>query len=307
MTLTDETRTAIDNLLADHPVVLFMKGNRQQPQCGFSAKTVSALDMLLPDYVTIDVLQYPEIRDGIKVYGNWPTIPQLYVNGELVGGSDIVLEMMASGELADTLGVEAPDPGPVEISIGEAAAAAIDQAAQEQPDMAIHLQIDAGWSHTLSLGPTGPQNVHVEAGGIRLQLDPWSAARANGLRIELEETLSGTRFAFDNPNAPPPVRQMTVHELKERMDKGKVHLIDVRDADERDKASIEGARPWNRETVEFLNSLPKDEELIFHCHTGGRSQSAAEQYRRSGYINVWNLQGGIEAWSAEIDPDQPGD
>ena len=85
---------------SNNRVVLFMKGNRQQPQCGFSAKTVSALDMLIPDYLHVNVLDHPEIRDGIKAYGNWPTIPQLYVGGELIGGSDIVLEMFESGELA---------------------------------------------------------------------------------------------------------------------------------------------------------------------------------------------------------------
>ena len=107
MPLDNETRSAIDSLLADNPVVLFMKGNRQQPQCGFSAKTVSALDMLVPEYVTIDVLQYPEIREGIKEYGNWPTIPQLYVKGELVGGCDIIQEMMQTGELAEASDAQA--------------------------------------------------------------------------------------------------------------------------------------------------------------------------------------------------------
>ena len=74
-----------------------MKGNRIQPQCGFSAKTVAALDMVLPDYLTVDVLQNPEIREGIKAYGNWPTVPQLYVAGELIGGCDIVTEMFDFG------------------------------------------------------------------------------------------------------------------------------------------------------------------------------------------------------------------
>lgn len=99
MSLDDQTRDMIAGILRDNPVILFMKGNRASPQCGFSGKTAAALDMLLPDYPTIDVLQNPEVREGIKQYGNWPTIPQLYVNGELVGGCDIVMEMYQSGEL----------------------------------------------------------------------------------------------------------------------------------------------------------------------------------------------------------------
>ena len=120
--MNQETREAIDGLLRDNRVVLFMKGNRAQPQCGFSAKTVSALDMVLTDYVTIDVLRDPEIREGIKVYGNWPTIPQLYVDGELVGGSDIVTAMFDSGELGSVLGLAEPAGNPPRIEIDAPAA-----------------------------------------------------------------------------------------------------------------------------------------------------------------------------------------
>jgi Grx4 family monothiol glutaredoxin len=110
MSLTPEIRDAIDGLLRENRVVLFMKGNRAQPQCGFSARTVEALDMILPDYEVVDVLKNPEVREGIKAYGNWPTIPQLYVAGELVGGCDIVKEMFDSGELGTLLGVTATTP-----------------------------------------------------------------------------------------------------------------------------------------------------------------------------------------------------
>src|SRR5699024_660624 len=90
MPLATATRDRIDQLLARNRVVLFMKGTRQGPQCGFSAATVDRLDALLEDYATVDVLADEDIRQGIKEYGNWPTIPQLYVDRELVGGADIV-------------------------------------------------------------------------------------------------------------------------------------------------------------------------------------------------------------------------
>lgn len=93
----------IEKILNDNKVVLFMKGSPEQPQCGFSARATAILNELGTSFHTVDVLQDEEIRQGIKVYGNWPTIPQLYVNKELVGGSDIMMEMFESGELKDAL------------------------------------------------------------------------------------------------------------------------------------------------------------------------------------------------------------
>src|SRR5690606_35700198 len=92
-------RARIEALLQANQAVLFMKGSPQAPQCGFSAKAVSALDALGADYAHVDVLADGEIREGIKAYGDWPTIPQLYIGGELVGGSDIIVQMLNSGEL----------------------------------------------------------------------------------------------------------------------------------------------------------------------------------------------------------------
>ncbi|MCC5793490.1 MAG: Grx4 family monothiol glutaredoxin [Chromatiales bacterium] len=306
MSLDPQTRQTIESLLNENPVVLFMKGNRGQPQCGFSAKAISALDMLVPDYLTIDVLQHADIREGIKAYGNWPTIPQLYVQGELIGGSDIIQEMFASGELAETLGVDVPAADAPAITLDESARETMQRALAGHPNMAIHLRIDAGWGHQLSLAAPAPGALSVELDGLRLQIDPWSATRAEGLRIELREDLTGTAFAFDNPNAPPPVRPLTVQDLSQRLDAGEpVYLFDVRRDDERAVAVIPGARPWNAETDRMIASLPKDTPLLFHCHHGSRSRAAAERYRRQGYTEVYNVEGGIDAWSTEIDPSVP--
>jgi monothiol glutaredoxin len=103
MTLDPKTRQRIDDLVKKHRVVLFMKGDRSFPQCGFSATVVQILDSLIPDYETVDVLRDPAIREGVKVYSSWPTIPQLYIDGEFQGGCDIVREMYASGELKEKL------------------------------------------------------------------------------------------------------------------------------------------------------------------------------------------------------------
>ena len=98
-----EVRDFIDTTLKDHDAVLFMKGTPEQPQCGFSGLVVQVLDHLGVDYVGVNVLQDGALREGIKVYSDWPTIPQLYLKGEFIGGADIVREMFQSGELKTAL------------------------------------------------------------------------------------------------------------------------------------------------------------------------------------------------------------
>jgi len=104
--MSDAT-SRIDELVKANDIVLFMKGTALFPQCGFSSRAVAILDRLGARYETVDVLQDPEIRQGIKAYSEWPTIPQLYVKGEFVGGSDIMMEMFESGELQQLVGAEA--------------------------------------------------------------------------------------------------------------------------------------------------------------------------------------------------------
>ncbi len=109
MSHSSSTPQRIASLVASDRVVLFMKGKPVQPQCGFSAKVVEILSQLKTPYASYDVLQDPELREGVKAYATWPTVPQLYVDGEFVGGCDIVTEMYASGELEKL--VQAPCAG----------------------------------------------------------------------------------------------------------------------------------------------------------------------------------------------------
>jgi monothiol glutaredoxin len=166
MALDSETHDTIESLIKNSNVVLFMKGTPQQPQCGFSASTISTLNMLVPDYMTINVLDHPQIRDGIKEYSNWPTIPQLYIGGELIGGNDIVQDMLKSGELADVLGIEAPRTTTPEIRVGETAIDVMKSALQSQAGSHLHLQISAGWDHSLNLDRAKTSAVQVDVGGI---------------------------------------------------------------------------------------------------------------------------------------------
>jgi monothiol glutaredoxin len=102
----NQIREAIEQAIAEHEVILFMKGTPEAPACGFSARTVAALQSLEAPFAAVDVLPDPRIRQELSAISQWPTIPQLFVRGELVGGCDIVMEMFESGELAQTLGVE---------------------------------------------------------------------------------------------------------------------------------------------------------------------------------------------------------
>ncbi len=126
---TNPIRDAIAEAIADHQTILFMKGTPEQPACGFSARTVAALQALDAPFAAVDILPDPRIRQELSSISNWPTIPQLFHNGELVGGCDIVTEMYESGELADVLGAQQPE-------------AAVPPAPEAQPVQAAPLGIE---------------------------------------------------------------------------------------------------------------------------------------------------------------------
>ena len=107
--MTDDPQARIDGLVKANDIMLFMKGSPLFPQCGFSSRAIAILNHLGAEFESVDVLQDQGVRQGIKAYSDWPTIPQLYVKGEFVGGSDIMMEMYESGELAELLGGEKPE------------------------------------------------------------------------------------------------------------------------------------------------------------------------------------------------------
>lgn len=305
MSLNDAVKSKIENYLQGNRVVLFMKGNPQQPMCGFSAKTVAALDSVMPDYASVNVLDDPEIREGIKVYGDWPTIPQLYIDGELVGGCDIVLNMLNSGELHECLGLEAPDRTPPEITVTDKAAANIAEAMQGHEGVALHFQIDANWDSQFNLALPEGNEIAAKSNGIDILMDLATAQRARGATIDWVTTMQGEGLAIDLPQAPPPVKQMTVQELAEKMAKDEITLVDIRGEDDRTRAFIEGSEVLTREVMEKLENMPKDTEIAFLCHHGNSSQGAAEYFRKQGFTKISNVSGGINAWSLEIDPSVP--
>ena len=305
MTLKDSTREKIENVIQQDRVVLFMKGTPKAPMCGFSSKTVGLLDSILENYKSVDVLEDQEIRDGIKTYGNWPTIPQLYIDGDLVGGCDIVTAMFNSGELHETLGVEAPDRTPPEVTITDAAAEKILEAMEGHEGIGLHFAVDASWQSQFNVAPAEGHEINIETNGITMYFDLASAQRANGAIIDWVDTLQGSGLTIHLPGAPEPVKQMSVKELKSHLENNSVVLIDVRGSEERALASLEAAKVMDGETMQAIEAMSKDTALAFICHIGNRSQVAGEHFRKQGFTNVSNVVGGIDAWSKEIDPSVP--
>ncbi len=311
MELDEGVRQEITRTLEANEVVLFMKGSRRAPQCGFSATVVGILDSMLGDYHTVDVLSAPHIREGIKVFSSWPTIPQLYVKGEFVGGCDIIQEMMGSGELYEALGLEPVEVVAPNLVVTPAAAQALRQASAEHGGggRELHLSVDATYQSHLSIAPRKPADLAAVIRGddadLTILLDPMSAARAEGITIDVADTPNGMAFRVDNPNAPR-VQAMSVRELKARLDAGEAfELLDVRTPEERAIAAIPGAVLLNESEAARIEGLSKETTLVLHCHHGGRSQQAAEQFVSLGFRQVYNVVGGIDAWSQEIDPDVP--
>ena len=202
MSIPPELQSRIQGIVDSGPTVLFMKGNPAAPQCGFSAQVVQVLNRLLPEYETFDVLSDSEVREGVKDFSDWPTIPQLYVGGEFLGGCDIVKEMYDSGELHDALGMERPEfsAEDVEISISVEAEQIL-RNAQQQQQAELHFGIDAKFQPFLGFGPAAGPEVRVPVGDLFFLLDRDSAARARGASITVVETEHGQRLDVDIPAA----------------------------------------------------------------------------------------------------------
>jgi monothiol glutaredoxin len=318
MSLDEATRQEIDQLVGGNEVMLFMKGTPQAPQCGFSATVVGILGSYVGDFASIDVLSNPHIREGIKAYSSWPTVPQLYVKGEFIGGCDIIQEMNANGELFEALGVDPPPEVVPDIKITQQAATALIEAAAQHgdDDRHLHLAVSGDYQSSLSMGPRGAMDTEVSVSGVTLLIDRMSASRADGARIDVVETGNGMGFKVELPNAPAlhaapnaapgEPGNMSVHALKAELEAGhELELIDVRTPAERDAACIEASMLLTADVEARLQQLPRDTMLVFICHHGPRGVNAARHFIGLGFENVHNVEGGIDAWSREIDADVP--
>jgi monothiol glutaredoxin len=304
MSLDPAVRTRIQSLLDAHRIVLFMKGEPAAPRCGFSAKATGILSGLGMSFHSVDVLADPEIREGIKVYGSWPTIPQLYIGGELVGGSDIIEQIANSGELHELLGLPAPDRTVPTLHISPAAAEVIARAvADAAPGIGVHLSVDPAFNAQFALKEIAGNELVAHAQGIDVHIDVISAPRANGIEIDWIEDMRGAGLSIRNPNAPPPVLSLLVEALHQRLTDGDITVLDIRPAADRALAPFPGAHQvLDEDSLPRLAALPKDTALAFLCHHGNSSQQAAEHFRGLGFRRLFNVEGGIDAWSQRIDP-----
>jgi monothiol glutaredoxin len=306
MPLDTQTRQKIEQLVSSDAVVLFMKGTRSFPQCGFSASVINILNTLVPKYTTVNILADADIRGGMKEFSDWPTFPQLFIKGEFVGGADIVRQMHEAGELEKLLGDLVKAAAPPTLTVTPRAATELKAALTDgTPGDVIHLTITPTWEHQLDLGARESNHVTVETGGITVQLDRASAGRAQGVVIDFIDNADGAGFKIDNPARPATVRQLAPKELKALLDKGAIkHFYDVRTPKEREVATL-GATLLDDAAMAAIEALPKTTPLAFHCHHGTRSQSAAEHFLKLGFKDVTNLAGGIAAWSRDVDPKIP--
>lgn len=306
MSLTQETRARIESILSSHEVVLFMKGSPQRPQCGFSMKASAIVGGLVADYAHIDVLQDPEVREGIKVYGQWPTVPQLYVKGELVGGSDIIEQMMNTGELHALLGGAAPDRTPPAITISDEAAAQIRKSMADQGEgLSLHMAVDAKFASRFELKQATGQEITAESNGITVHFDLASAPRASGISIDwIDRGVQGAGLSISNPNAPAQVQPLEVADLAARL--AEFTVVDIRPPQARATAPFpKPHQVLDEDSHERLAALPTDTRLAFLCHHGNSSRQAAEHFRSLGFTRVFNVEGGIDAWSVQIDSSVP--
>ena len=301
-----DINSTIENIVNENKVVLFMKGDRQMPQCGFSARAISALQSLGVEYETVNVLADPNIRQGIKDYSNWPTIPQLYVNQEFIGGSDILTQMFESGELHELVGVTYTPPSPPQITVTDAFVTAITAAMAGAPGGGLpRLQVSPRFEYGFGLSEEAPGDFKVETNGMTILVDRSTAERADGMTLDFHDGPSGG-IAIDNPNEPAAVRRLDVQGYKAMRDNGAPHhLLDVRTAGEWATAQIEGATLLEEAGNQFLDGIDKSDTIVLMCHHGMRSMQAAGQLLAQGYRKVYNLEGGIDAWSIHADPGVP--
>ena len=194
------------------------------------------------------------------------------------------------------------------IELTPAAAEALLAATHEAGEDArfIKIFVDERWEHGLDVAPRRDEDLAIDAHGVTLLCHPELAERLHGVVIDYVDGPEGSGFRIDNPNAPAAVQPMTVRELKARLDAGEVlTLLDVRTPHEVATARIEGSRRIDLDDLDELSQLALDTPLVFYCHHGIRSHAAARYFVRRGFRTVYNLLGGIDAWSVDIDPSVP--
>ena len=297
----------IEEQLEQHKIVLFMKGSKAAPQCGFSAKVVSILEGIIDSFHTVDVLLDSQLKEDLKIFSDWPTFPQLFVNEEFIGGCDLVEQLFYSGELYELLGGKKGEKDTMpEIHVSEEAAVVIKEGVDRSDNEVLHLTIDQSFNHDFQIAPRNPSKIRVLAGGVEMYLDQESLNRASGLKIGMTDRENEYGFEIFNPNAHGSFKDISVQELKKLKESGEeFFLFDVRTMEEREIACLQNSIFLDESAVDIIKNLDQGARLIFYCHSGVRSQEAAKYFFDKGYTQSSNLVGGIDAWSVYVDPTVP--
>lgn len=295
--LDPELKQRIESQIASHDVVLYMKGTPKMPQCGFSAKTAGLLETVVgSDFVAYNVLEDEAIREGIKAFSDWPTIPQLYIRGEFVGGCDIIHEMYNAGELHPMLGLEVPDRTPPEIHITAEAMTQIQAFLDQYPDQFLHFSVTPDWDARFEVGPRGGHEIAAEVDGLVVLMDLATAQKAKGATIDWIETMQGAGLKLDLPGAPPPVQSIDASTLQARLNAGEdLWVVDTRPEPDRQAKPLSFAKPLDADMMAQLKAADPMQPVVFVCHVGITSLKIAEHYRKQGLQQLFNLEGGVEA------------
>jgi monothiol glutaredoxin len=192
------------------------------------------------------------------------------------------------------------------ISVTDAAARTIREAVAPPEGGALRITISPSFQYDLRLDAPGTDDAVIVTNGVTIVMDAGSAERASGLTLGFDDGQGGGGFTIDNPNAPVPIEQITPQDLKALLDGGEAFvLLDVRTPAERAIAMIAGSRLLDQALHDEMMQGDRNTPLVFQCHHGMRSQSAAEHFRRAGFRRLYNLAGGIDAWSTQVDPSVP--
>ena len=244
----------IEEQLEQHKIVLFMKGSKAEPQCGFSAKVVSILEGIIDSFHTVDVLLDSQLKEDLKIFSDWPTFPQLFVNKEFIGGCDLVEQLFYSGELYELLGGKKGEKDTMpDIHVSEEAAVVIKEGVDRSENEVLHLTIDQSFNHDFQIAPRDPSRTCVLAGGVEIHLDRDSLNRASNLKIGMTDSDKGYGFEIFNPNAGTSFKDISVQKLKEWKDSGEeFFLFDVRTMEERQIARLQDSIFLDESAVETI-------------------------------------------------------
>lgn len=301
-------------LLEAHEVVLLWRED-----AAASARARAQLERCGVRPELVEVRAQAELAAGLAALAGSTRVPLLFVRGALLGDAEALEALDARGELHAALGPSARAPeGPLArepalegalalptVTVSDAAKAKLLEALGGSGEEFVRVEVLPGGRFDLSVGPREPGDVLVRAGELGIVLDPQSAPRARGLAIDYVREGEEEGFSLRLPESPARVRQLSAKALQELLAKGEpVLLYDVRPEGERELAAIPGHRVLDEAGLAQLRSLGRDVRVVLVCHHGVRSQRAAERLAAEGFTQVYNLAGGVDAYSS-VDPTIP--